>query len=204
MRQKSTAVDKRGGMAGQRTRRRKGDDTKRRILEAARCRFSEDGYERTTIRAVATDASIDPSMVMRYFGSKEGLFAAAASFDLHLPDLAVVACTKRGERLARHYLDLWEGGGGGLHILLRAAATNDAAAARVRDIFECQVLPVVVAVEPDAPLTRAGLIASQLLGLAYCRYVLGLPALTRVSQSVLVASVGRTLQRYLHDPICGA
>src|ERR671929_400042 len=100
-------------MAGQRTTHRKGDDTKQRILEAGRRRFSEDGYERTTIRAVATDAAIDPSMVMRYFGSKEGLFAAATSFDLHLPDLTVVARTKRGDRLARHYIDLWEGEYGG-------------------------------------------------------------------------------------------
>jgi AcrR family transcriptional regulator len=192
-------------MAGQRTRHRKGDETKGRILEAARRRFSEEGYERTTIRAVATDASIDPSMVMRYFGSKEALFAAAASFDLHLPDLTVVARTQRGDRLARHYLNLWDcERGGGLHILLRAAATNDAAAGRVRDIFEGQVLPVVAAVVPDAPSTRAGLIASQLLGLAYCRYVLDFPALTRVSETVLVANLGRTLQRYLHDPIIGA
>jgi AcrR family transcriptional regulator len=191
-------------MAGQRMRDKRGDETRRRILEAARRRFSEEGYERTTIRAVATDASIDPSMVMRYFGSKEGLFAAAAFFDLHLPDLTVVARTKRGERLARHYLDLWNQAGGGLHILLRAAATNDAAAERVRDIFERQVLPVVAAVAPDAPSTRAGLIASQLLGLAYCRYVLRFPALTLVGGTVLVANLGRTVQRYLHDPILEA
>ena len=29
-------------------------------------------------------------MVMRYFGNKEGLFAAAAEFDLRLPDLTHV------------------------------------------------------------------------------------------------------------------
>jgi hypothetical protein len=47
------------------------------------------GYERTTIRQVATDANIDPSMVMRYYGSKDGLFAAAVD-DLELPDLSAV------------------------------------------------------------------------------------------------------------------
>src|SRR4051794_22954396 len=120
-RKKSTLVDRGCGMAGQRRRPKRGDEKRRRIPAAAGRRFSEEGYERTTIRVVATDASIDPSMVMRYFGSKEGLFAAAAFFDLHLPDLTVVARAKRGESLARHYLDLWDQAGGGLHILLRAA-----------------------------------------------------------------------------------
>src|SRR3712207_8833073 len=53
------------------------------------------------------------------------LFAAAASFDLLLPDLTVVARTKRGDRLAQHYLKLWEHDrGGGLHILLDRKSTR--------------------------------------------------------------------------------
>ena len=52
------------------------------ILAAARQRFAESGFERATIRAIAADANIDPSMVMRYFGNKDQLFAAAADFDL--------------------------------------------------------------------------------------------------------------------------
>src|SRR5690349_1554947 len=41
--------------------------TRAAILAAARRRFSDDGFERTTVRAVAGDAGVDPSMVMRYF-----------------------------------------------------------------------------------------------------------------------------------------
>ena len=52
------------------------DDPRERILDAARQQFARDGYERTTIRSVATEAEIDPSMVMRYFGNKEGLYLA--------------------------------------------------------------------------------------------------------------------------------
>ena len=58
---------------------------RRAILAAARARFAAEGYERATVRA--TDAGIDASMVMRYFGSKEDLFAAAADIDLRLPSL---------------------------------------------------------------------------------------------------------------------
>ena len=70
--------------------RRSSQQTKAVILAAARERFAESGFERATIRAIAADANIDPSMVMRYFGNKDQLFAAAADFDLQIPDLSDV------------------------------------------------------------------------------------------------------------------
>jgi AcrR family transcriptional regulator len=179
------------------------EQTKLRILRAAQHRFTQDGYERTTIRAVAADADIDPSMVMRYFGSKDGLFAAAATFDLKLPDILLVPRRDRGRRLAQHYVWLWErdATAGGLAIMLRTAATNDDAAARMREIFQEQVMPMIAAVVPDAPAIRAVLIASQLLGLAYCRYVVKMPALVKLDDEVIVSTLGRTIQRYLDGPI---
>ncbi|WP_442817233.1 helix-turn-helix domain-containing protein [Streptomyces sp. NBC_01334] len=60
------------------------------MLEAARRRFAAHGYERTAIRAIAADAGIDPSMVMRYYGNKSHLFDAALDVDLYPPDLAGV------------------------------------------------------------------------------------------------------------------
>lgn len=185
------------------TDRPRSDRTKLRILEAARRRFSANGYERTTIRAVAAGAGIDPSMVMRYFGSKEGLFAAAAIFDLELPDLTALPRQQRGKRLIQHYLHRWQRDetGGGLAILVRTAATNDGAAQRMREIFREQVLPVVAAVAPDMAETRAALIASQLLGMAYCRYVVKMPALAQLDDEVIISSMGPTIQRYLHGSL---
>jgi hypothetical protein len=63
----------------------------------------------TAARGVAEDAEIDPSMVMRYFGSKEGLFAAALDVDLALPDLSPVPRDQVGVALAGHFVDHWEG-----------------------------------------------------------------------------------------------
>jgi AcrR family transcriptional regulator len=53
--------------------------TEGRILTAARELFGEQGFDRTTIRAIAARAGSDPGLVMRYFGSKEKLFAQAAA-----------------------------------------------------------------------------------------------------------------------------
>src|ERR671921_753984 len=101
------------------------------ILRAARHRFGADGYDRATVRAIAADAGIDPSMVMRYFGSKRQLFALAVDFDLRFPDLVGAPRDQVGRILATHLLDRWEDDAG-LKILLRTAATDDDAAERMR------------------------------------------------------------------------
>lgn len=159
--------------------RRTSEATKAAILAAARTRFAEHGYERTTIRGVAGDAGIDASMVMRYFGSKEQLFEAALAIDLQLPDVRDVPPGDVPALFVRHFLDRWEGDptDDALLVLLRSAVTNEQAAARMREIFARQVAPAVAAAlppGPDAP-ARAALLSAQLLGLALARYLLRLP-----------------------------
>src|ERR1700735_1108498 len=48
--------------------------TEARILDAATQLFLTAGYDRTTIRAVASAAGVDAALVMHYFGSKQELF----------------------------------------------------------------------------------------------------------------------------------
>ncbi|GAB3183905.1 TetR family transcriptional regulator [Micromonospora palomenae] len=177
---------------------RRSDATRAAILRAARERFAADGYERATIRAIAADARIDPSMVMRYYGNKEGLFAAAAEFDLRLPELADVPTGQLGEVLVRHFLHRWEGDET-LAALLRAASTNPGAAERIRGLFADQLGAVVArfGTDPATTARRAGLVASQILGLAFTRYIVGLPPMVDATPAELVAWVGPTLQRYL-------
>lgn len=180
--------------------RRSAAETKSVILAAARERFAADGYERATIRAIAADANIDPSMVMRYFGNKERLFAAAAEFDLELPDLSLVPHGELGTTLAAHFLERWERDEA-LLILLRAGVTNDTVAERMRTIFAAQLAPVMLKLtggDPDTPV-RASLAASQVLGMALCRYVLAFPPLVDMSHDEVIAWIGPTLQRYLEE-----
>jgi AcrR family transcriptional regulator len=182
------------------------EQTRAAILTAARRRFAADGFERTTIRAIAADAGIDPSMVMRYYGSKDGLFAAAADLDLHLPDLAAVPREKLGETLVRHWVALWEGGRSDdelLIVLLRSAVTNEGAAEQLRAVFGAQVAKAVATVvdDPAEAPTRAGLVATQMLGLALCRHILRLPPVVALDVDTLIASVSHTVQRYLTCPL---
>jgi len=175
---------------------RRSERTRAAILGAARERFAADGYERATIRAIAADAEIDPAMVMRYFGNKEKLFAAAAEFDLRLPDLGALPPGEVGAALTNHFLDRWEDDES-LKALLRASVTNPVAADRMRQLFADQLAPLAGKLGAADAATRAGLVATQALGFALCRYVLELPPVAGLSREEAVAWLGPTITRYL-------
>lgn len=178
--------------------RRSSVETKAVILAAARERFAESGFERATIRAIAADANIDPSMVMRYFGNKDQLFAAAADFDLDFPDLSGVEADQLGAALVAHFMNRWERDDA-LIVLLRSSTTNAEAAQRMQQIFAAQLMPEIAKVNAAEPARSAGLIATQMLGLALCRYVLKLPPVVAMSRDEVVSWLGPTCQRYLEE-----
>jgi AcrR family transcriptional regulator len=178
----------------------KSERTRATILEAARRIFATEGFERTTIRDIAAAASIDPAMVMRYFGSKEELFARTASFDLRIPDLRQIEPAKIGETLVRHFLTIWEDEDEhhGLVVMLRSAASKESALAKLRQVFMAQVMPALAHAEGTlSAKDRAGLVASQLLGLAFSRYVIGLEPVVGLSRDAIIEHVGKTVQTYL-------
>jgi hypothetical protein len=61
--------------------------------------------------------------------------------------------------------------------------------------------PVVATFVSDAAVVRAGLIATQILGLALCRYVLRLAPVVDMSRDDIVNRVGPTIQRYFDAPM---
>jgi AcrR family transcriptional regulator len=179
---------------------RRSDRTRAAILEAARRRFAAHGFERTTIRAVAADARIDPSMVMRYYGSKDRLFDAALDVDLRLPDLAAVPPGDLAGTLVRHFLGLWENNSTdeGLLLLLRSAVTNDQAAARTHEIFAGQIAPALsAALGAERAAACGGLVSAQLLGLALTRYLLRLPAVTALTPEQITGTHPPAVQAVL-------
>src|SRR5689334_21997589 len=93
--------------------RRQGEPVSRDgVLAAAKRRFAAQGYQKTTLREIARDAHVDPSMVLYLFGSKEELFRESLRLIID-PDVLVGAITEGegdiGERLVRTYLSIWEG-----------------------------------------------------------------------------------------------
>ena len=179
---------------------RRSDVTRQRILLAAREAFATLGYERATVRRIAEMAEIHPSMVMRYFSSKEGLFTASSPFDLGLRDLSRFPPDGIGRALVQIFLDRWEknGAAGDLPALLRLSVTHPDGRAKVVEVFASQIAPAVAKVSRSKdPAMSAALVATQLVGIAFLRYVVRIPAVVQMKREELVDEVGTTLQRYL-------
>ncbi|HEV7434160.1 MAG TPA: TetR family transcriptional regulator [Pseudorhizobium sp.] len=182
---------------------RDAEATKERLILAARRMFSERGFDGTTVREIAAHAEVNPALINRYFGGKEQLFAEAVSIDLALPDLSRTKREDIGATLAMHFFRRWEGDEHDdlLRVLIRTAATNPNAAARIQEVLGKQVTPMIASLSSHATASqRAYLVATQILGLAYTRYVIGMPT-AEMEHERVVSVIGDTLQRYIVDPL---
>ena len=184
---------------------RTGQQSKQRIIDAARDRFMRDGYDGATVRAIAADAGVDVAMVYYFFDSKEGLFTASTltgpEHPLHqLATLLDEGSEQIGPRLVRRFLEHWEEGGvfEPFLALWRSAAIQPQARKVLHDSLAGPIAKRV-ATEfgvADAEL-RVELVASHLAGLAFARYQLKIEPLASTAVEDLVAWLGPTVQRYL-------
>lgn len=178
-------------------------DTRDIVLAAARAAFASAGYDATSLRGIARQAGVDPALVIHYFSSKERLFATV----MQLPDslfdrvasLDAEPTTDLGQRVMRLFLSVWEdpAGGQAMTALIRSAVSHDQAATTLRG-FMVEVLLGPLAATLDVPdrQLRAGLVASQLVGLAMLRYVVHLEPLCSAGTETLVSWLAPTVQRY--------
>lgn len=59
-----------------RPKRRNAAETRARLIQVGEILFSDTGFERTTLEAIADAAGVNKAMIRYYFGDKEGLYAA--------------------------------------------------------------------------------------------------------------------------------
>lgn len=193
-----------------RSGRRPGNpDTRNAILQSAKQLFAANGFSPTSMRQIAAAAGVDPALIHHYFASKDRLFLATIEVFVDIPTkLAQVLAgdpERFGWNLVATVLEVWDSpDGASLIVAFRAALTDAAAAAMVRDFLTDAVIASLVTalpLPPDDALRRAGLIASQMIGLLAGRYLLALPPLVAMPSDDVVAAVGPTLQRYLYEPL---
>jgi len=177
--------------------------TRPHILAAARELFAERGYEQTTIRSLAARARVDPATVMHHFPTKEDLLGHALELPIDpavlVRDLGREPGTE-GETLVRRVLALWEDPDTRLQLtaLLRIAVSHETAAAAIRGLFTRELLgPLAERLDgPDAQM-RAGLVATQIAGLALLRFIIRVEPVATADHDILVQHVGANLQRYI-------
>jgi AcrR family transcriptional regulator len=173
--------------------------TRADILSAARRRFGADGYDRTTLRAIAADVGVDAALVIHYFGSKQDLFAEAADFRIDLPDLSGVDPDEVAAMLLPRFFAVWEEDQTFV-ALLRAAMTSRIAADTLRQVFAKQVAPKLITATTDHPQQRIGLMGAFIIGLATTRYVLANPPVANLSHDELSRWAGPVIRQLLVGP----
>ncbi len=188
-----------------RTGRRPGaPDTRDEILAVARRRFATRGYDATSLRGIATDAKVDPALLIHYFGTKEGLFTAATGLPAGLSEMFAGAADaplhESVELLVRSYLQFVDSdqSRNAILALVRSAVSNEKAAAMLREFLTAELLPVIgrLTGQDNAPL-RASLVAAQLIGIAVLRHVLRVGHVAKASPDEIVALVAPVIERYL-------
>ncbi|MGV0872374.1 TetR/AcrR family transcriptional regulator [Mycolicibacterium sp. XJ879] len=192
--------------------RRQGDPVSREaVLAAAKKRFATEGYDKTTLRAIARDSHVDPAMVLYLFGSKAELFRESLRLIVN-PDVLIAALTGApgddpdiGTRMVRAYLRIWAEPDTGptMVAMLQSATSNSDAHEAFRGFMQNYVLTAVSGVlggDENARL-RAMLAASQLVGMAMLRYVMKIGPLAALPDDEVVRLIAPTVTRYLTDEL---
>lgn len=185
-----------------------GPDTRDAILTAGRELFAERGFDRTTMRAVAARAEVDPALIHHYFGTKDGLLTAV--LELPMDPVALLGDLggdpeHAGDELVRRVLGFWEDAPetrDRMVALLRTGLSHDESAALLRDLLGRTILAALErSVAPDRPRLRAALIGTQMGGMLLARYLLRVPGVAEATVEELALALGPTVQRYLTGPL---
>lgn len=193
-----------------RTGRRPGDSgTRRAIIEAARSKFAERGFEGATIRVIAQEAKVDPALIHHFFRNKEGVFSAAIGEllapDILLPPVLASGIDGLGERLVRMFLGVWESNEDtrkALIATIRSAVSNSDAADLLRTYIISEFASRVGSlIEREDAELRASLVGSQLVGLVMLRYVSNVEPLASMDPEEIVDYVAPTLNHYLTEDL---
>jgi len=180
--------------------------TRRGILNAARGQFAQKGFRGASVRAIAREAGVDPSLVHHHFGDKSQLLVA--SMEIPFNPLEKIGQVVAGpidglaERLVRTFCSSWDPHQDVFNAIARSTLggglENPPMMELVRDLIVTRFAERIEG--PDARL-RAGLIASQLVGLAMIRYVIRVEPVAGASVDDLVAQYAPAIDAILsqHD-----
>jgi len=153
---------------------RQRDETRARILSAARQLFGQAGYDRATIRAIAERAGVNPGLVMHYFQSKELLYREAVSLAPAAPSPGL------SEDLAGHLLESLRMKFDELPAeslaALRSMLSNPDLSREARVSADEQITGISEAVAAADAGLRAALVSSMILGVSINRHLLQIDA----------------------------
>ncbi len=189
-----------------RGRRPGSPDTRERIRDAARGMFLEQGYQAVSLRAIAAAAGVDVALVSYYFGSKQGLFAAAVALPVNPADVFQSLLHGDLETLAerglRALLAVWddEETGGPLRTLALTAVADPEVTRLLRELVRRELIDQLATRLGDPNgLERAAAFISQMAGLIFSRYLIKLEPLASMSADDIVRRLAPGLDAALRS-----
>ncbi|MGB8502563.1 TetR family transcriptional regulator [Mycobacterium sp.] len=202
-------------MTAQAQRRRPGrpagtSDTRERILVSARELFARNGIDKTSIRAVAAAARVDPALVHHYYGTKQQLFAAAIHVQIDpmqvIGPLLETPVEEIGYTLPKLLLPLWDSemGKGFIATIRSLLAGSEVSLIRsfLQEVIAAEIGPRVDN-PPGSGRIRIQFVASQLVGVVMARYILELDPFKSLPVDQIAETIGPALQRYLTGDLPG-
>ncbi len=164
--------------------------TRAALLEAARRRFAEHGFDGTGVRDIAADAGVDATLIFRYFGSKQALFEAAVRVEVpeglgrQVGDEQAASPEALAEALVREVVFADRPEHGGEHpllVMLRSAGRPEVRARLREEVCEGYLADFAERLGGDDAELRAELVGALLIGMGLMRSVIGSPELSRAS-----------------------
>ncbi|WP_100513919.1 TetR family transcriptional regulator [Mycobacteroides abscessus] len=192
-------------MSSKRPGRRPGTSSARDdILASARKLFSLNGIDKTLIRAIASDAGVDPALVHHYFGTKLDLFREVVQLPVDpsvvLQPLRDVPVDELGVTIPRLIIALWDSELGANMLAVFRSALTGADDGLVRVFFR-EVLVNIIAERVDSPpgsgVLRAEFAITQMAGILVGRYIMAIEPLASLTAEQIALTVGPNIQRYL-------
>ncbi|WP_219822571.1 TetR/AcrR family transcriptional regulator [Sphingomonas montanisoli] len=133
---------------------RDAEGTRARILAAACMQFGARGFANTGVRDIAAEASVNPALVLRYFGSKEALFRAALDHSIFMDPVLELEPAKMGRQVVEIFLAADEMPSP-LSMMILSAGDPTAHAISVRALDEKVIRPLADYLGPPHAEARA-------------------------------------------------
>jgi AcrR family transcriptional regulator len=156
-----------------RTPRDRSAGVKQAIRDSATALFAEQGFAATGVREIAEGAGVDPTLVIRHFGSKAALFLSTMTLPGSWSDAVEGPIEEIGERLAAFVFDQRRrvAASGTYAALIRASDSPDVRDELRAAVHRLLVAPLLERLEGDDREVRAQLAITQVTGLMSALWV---------------------------------
>ena len=174
-------------------RERNAASTRRAILDAARAAFSLHGFDQAGVREITRAVGVNGSLVNRYFGSKERLFAEAMQIGLGFETFGDGGMDQVARLLADFALEKPANGFDPILTLIRSAPISQAQPV-LRDYLSREAVEPLARILGGKDATeRASLIVAFLIGVIILRSILESEPLASTAGDDMVALLERML-----------